>query len=105
MLSDHPQSFKSVNTPGPKVIPNINQRVPPQEMVAQQNQINNHQNQQQNWDKILSNDKAGAANNAEDFTKQFMSQMYGNGTSNQTHNNHQSMNYSILYLRIIVTYL
>ena len=92
MLSDHPQSFKSVNTPGPKVIPNINQRVPPQEMVAQQNQINNHQNQQQNWDKILSNDKAGAANNAEDFTKQFMSQMYGNGTSNQAHNNHQSMN-------------
>ena len=83
-----------MNAPAPKVVPNINQRVPPQEMVTQQNKINNHhqhQNQQQNWDKILSNDKAGAANNAEDFTKQFMSQMYGNGTSNQTNNNHQSM--------------
>ena len=31
---------------------------------------------QGSWDKILNSDKAGAATNAEDFTKQFMSQMY-----------------------------
>jgi hypothetical protein len=29
------------------------------------------------WDQILSKDTAGMANNAEDFTKQFMSQMFG----------------------------
>merc|ERR1739845_148366 len=32
---------------------------------------------QQNWNSTLNNDKAGQATNAEDFTKQFMSQMYG----------------------------
>ena len=29
------------------------------------------------WDQILSKDSAGMATNAEDFTKQFMSQMFG----------------------------
>ena len=51
---------------------------------------NNHQQQnstppikqvpiQQNWNETLNKDRAGQANNAEDFTKQFMSQMYGGG--------------------------
>ena len=35
--------------------------------------------QKNNWQSTLDADKAGAANNAEDFTKQFMSQMFGNG--------------------------
>ena len=34
-----------------------------------------------NWDATLNADKAGAAANAEDFTKQFMAQMYGSGGS------------------------
>ena len=34
---------------------------------------------QQNWNETLNKDRAGQANNAEDFTKQFMSQMYGGG--------------------------
>ena len=32
-----------------------------------------------NWEATLDADKAGAASNAEDFTKQFMSQMFGGG--------------------------
>ena len=35
--------------------------------------------QKNNWQSTLDADKAGAASNAEDFTKQFMSQMFGNG--------------------------
>ncbi len=35
-----------------------------------------------NWKQTLDQDKAGAATNAEDFTKQFMAQMYG-GTGGQ----------------------
>jgi len=34
---------------------------------------------QANWGKTLDADKAGAADNAADFTKQFMAQMYGGG--------------------------
>ena len=54
------------------------------------------QQQQQNWDKILSNDKAGIATNAEDFTKQFMGQMYGNnGTNHSSKNLRNPQNKSI----------
>ncbi len=35
------------------------------------------------WKQVLDSDKAGAATNAEDFTKQFMSQMYGGGAGQQ----------------------
>ena len=34
---------------------------------------------QAKWGKTLDADKAGAADNAADFTKQFMAQMYGGG--------------------------
>ena len=33
------------------------------------------------WDATLNSNVAGAASNAEDFTKQFMSDMYGGGGS------------------------
>ena len=44
---------------------------------------------QQNWNDTLNKDKAGQATNAEDFTKQFMSQMYG-GSQQQQQQNHQN---------------
>lgn len=37
--------------------------------------------QKSDWDSRLNADKAGAATNAEDFTKQFMSDMFGGGSS------------------------
>ena len=75
---------------------NIGQTVPNHQNVQQNFQQNVQHNvqqtaQQQNWDKVLNNDKAGAATNAEDFTKQFMSQM-GFSNANGTHqsSNHQN---------------
>ena len=68
---------------------NVQQQQQPK--VVQQNPP--QQQQQQNWDKILSNDKAGIATNAEDFTKQFMGQMYGNNGTNHSSKfsrNHQN---------------
>ena len=62
---------------------NVHQNVQQQQpKMVQQNPP--QQQQQQNWDKILSNDKAGIATNAEDFTKQFMGQMYGNNGTNHS---------------------
>ena len=72
-----------------------------QQIIQQQQQPkmvqqNPPQQQQQNWDKILSNDKAGIATNAEDFTKQFMGQMYGNnGTNHSSKNLRNPQNKSI----------
>ena len=62
---------------------NVHQNVQQQQQPKMVQQ-NPPQQQQQNWDKILSNDKAGIATNAEDFTKQFMGQMYGNGTNHSS---------------------
>ena len=65
---------------------NVHQNVQQQQpKMVQQNPP--QQQQQQNWDKILSNDKAGIATNAEDFTKQFMGQMYGNNGTNHSSKN------------------
>ena len=54
------------------------------QQTTQQNQTNGvslqSQPQQQNWNGALNKDKAGQASNAEDFTKQFMGQMYGGQT-------------------------
>lgn len=47
--------------------------------------------QQQNWNETLNKDKAGTATSAEDFTKQFMGQMYG-GQPHQTSQQQQQMN-------------
>ena len=72
---------------------NVHQNVQQQPKMVQQNPP---QQQQQNWDKILSNDKAGIATNAEDFTKQFMGQMYGNnGTNHSSKNLRNPQNKSI----------
>ena len=38
-----------------------------------------YQNTNNNWNETLNSNKAGAASNAEDFTKQFMSDMFGGG--------------------------
>ena len=59
---------------------NVHQNVQQQPKMVQQNPPQ----QQQNWDKTLNNDKAGVATNAEDFTKQFMGQMYGNNGTNHS---------------------
>lgn len=74
---------------------NVHQNVQQQQpKMVQQNPP--QQQQQQNWDKILSNDKAGIATNAEDFTKQFMGQMYGNnGTNHSSKNSRNHQNKSI----------
>ena len=73
---------------------NVHQNVQQQPKMVQQNPP---QQQQQNWDKILSNDKAGIATNAEDFTKQFMGQMYGNnGTNHSSKNLRNPQNKSII---------
>ena len=73
---------------------NVQQNVQQQQpKMVQQNPPQQQQQQQQNWDKILSNDKAGIATNAEDFTKQFMGQMYGNNGTNHSSKfsrNHQN---------------
>ena len=34
------------------------------------------------WDRVLQSNRAGAADNAEDFTKEFMSQLMGNSAAN-----------------------
>ena len=73
---------------------NVHQNV--QQQQPKMVQQNPPQQQQQNWDKILSNDKAGIATNAEDFTKQFMGQMYGNnGTNHSSKNLRNPQNKSI----------
>ena len=38
-----------------------------------------YQNTNNNWNETLNLNKAGAASNAEDFTKQFMADMFGGG--------------------------
>ena len=47
----------------------------------------------QQWNDILNQNSAGAANNAEDFTKQFMSQMFtGSGQQQNVQQNVQQAN-------------
>ena len=75
---------------------NVHQNVQQQQQPKMVQQNPPQQQQQQNWDKILSNDKAGIATNAEDFTKQFMGQMYGNnGTNHSSKNLRNPQNKSI----------
>ena len=79
---------------------NVHQNVQQQQQPKMVQQ-NPPQQQQQNWDKILSNDKAGIATNAEDFTKQFMGQMYGNNGTNHSskilRNPHIYLNISLCF--------
>ena len=42
-------------------------------------QAQHQQGKQQDWARTLEANSAGAATNAEDFTKQFMSDMFGGG--------------------------
>ena len=51
----------------------------PIKTVAQQ-----QQQQQQGWGQKLASDSAGAATNAADFTKNFLSQLAGNSNSNSS---------------------
>merc|ERR1719411_1969215 len=43
-----------------------------------------YQNTNNNWNETLNSNKAGAASNAEDFTKQFMSDMFGGAGMSQS---------------------
>jgi len=45
--------------------------------AAPKPQVQERQNQE--WNQVLNQNKTGSATNAEDFTKQFMSEMFGNG--------------------------
>ena len=51
---------------------------------------------QQDWAKTLEANTAGAATNAEDFTKQFMSQMFGGGAPGGGEELHQQSNKVVL---------
>ena len=58
------------------------QQSAPASSNVQQRQQQTQQRQQQNWDSTLNANKAGAAANAEDFTKNFMADMFGDGGAN-----------------------
>ena len=60
--------------------PQQQQQQPVQPMPQPQPQ----QPQKQQWENTLNANKAGAAANAEDFTKQFMKDMYGGGGGGQS---------------------
>ena len=47
------------------------------------------QHSQQDWAKTLEANTAGAATNAEDFTKQFMTQMFGGASGEECHSQSQ----------------
>ena len=65
-----------------KASQNIGQQFP--QMAPQQQQLPSQTgNTASQWKQVLDGDQAGAATNAEDFTKQFMSQMYGGGGGQQ----------------------
>ena len=51
----------------------------PQPSAQQAQQAQHQQGKQQDWARTLEANSAGAATNAEDFTKQFMSDMFGGG--------------------------
>ena len=51
----------------------------PQPSAQQAQQAQHQQGKQQDWAQTLEANSAGAATNAEDFTKQFMSDMFGGG--------------------------
>ena len=60
----------------------VQNSAPPPKSAPQPPQV-----QQSNWNSTLNKDKAGQATNAEDFTKQFMGQMYGNNGTNHSSKN------------------
>ena len=68
----------------PPVQPSIQ---PPMQQQVQQKQVQQQQqsssSSQNEWNNTLNANVAGAASNAEDFTKQFMSDMFGGGSSGQ----------------------
>jgi hypothetical protein len=55
------------------------QQQPMQQQPMQRQQRVPQQQQPNQWDSTLNSNKAGAATNAEDFTKQFMDDMFGKG--------------------------
>ena len=62
----------------PQQKPNFQPESQPQVQAQQQSKpLVQPAMKQSDWVKKLESDKAGAAANAEDFTKQFMSQMFG----------------------------
>jgi len=77
-----------------KASENVSQRIPMNTQQQQQQQptqpaaaVRQQQQQQptqQDWNKILNTNMTGSSTNAEDFTKQFMSEMFGNNGAGLT---------------------
>ena len=70
------------------------QSTPPMNRAPPQNSFQAKPAMNQNWNETLNKDKAAQASNAEDFTKQFMSQMYG-GQSQQNQQQQSNLQQNI----------